>query len=484
MHLYRYTVKMSESRATLESLTANIVRNVAVLSNHLGAEGVPKPTLEESGHADYFGESLALRQARYDLARAAKSLLLLAQGPEDTALSLMWSGIDAANMDILVRFGFFTAVPLDTNHGIAAAANGDSTVKNGISTLKNGISAAINGISAADLAAKVDLPADLTARMIRFAIGNGLFAESAPGVFVHSAASAALARTPELCAVGRMAAGPLTSTVVRTADALELQQARRNGVSKTVFSGQSQLGPEDPAFCLAFPGYSGPFELAKANKEFAEVGHAFMRDQGSTSRMRIEHLLEARNWSDAGEARIVDVGGSLGHASIALASILPKACFVVQDVGTIALDQGRAFVSQQLPHLADRISFEQHDFFTPMPAATAGDFFLLQWILHDWNDTDAKRIIQNLVPGLKSGARVLIADAVRPAPPAQLANTLDEKLVLFQDMTMLSAHNAKERSVAEFVSLFTEADPRFHHVATGGGVNGAYRSLLEFEFRA
>jgi 6-hydroxytryprostatin B O-methyltransferase len=445
---------MSGSNATFESLTATVVEKAAVLSHHLGAEGISKPTFGEASHADYKGESPALRQARYDLARAAKSLLLLAQGPEDTVLSLMWSAIDAANMDVLVRFKFFDAVPLDTQQGI----------------------------SAADLAAKVDLPVDTVERMVRFAIGNGLFTEPAPGVFAHSAASAVLARSPELCAVGRMAAGPLTMMAVRIADALELQQAGRKGVPKTLFSGQSQLGPEDPAFCLAFPGYASPWELAHANKEFAEVGHAFMRDQASTSRMRVEHLLQARDWSNAGAARIVDVGGSLGHASIALASALPQATFIVQDANTIALDQGRALVAQEHPHLAERISFAVHDFFTPMPAETAGDFFLLQWILHDWSDADAVRILKALVPGLKPGARVLIAEAVRPAPPAGLANTLDEKLVLFQDMTMLAAHKSRERSVADFTRLFEEADARFRFVAAGGGVNGAYRSLLEYEF--
>lgn len=441
---------------TLESLASTIVEQTAHLSHHLGAEKIPKPTLAESGHVGYAGESLALRKARYELARAAKSLLLLAQGPEDTTLNLMWCALDVANMDVLVRFSFFTAVPVDTQQGIAAA----------------------------DLAAKVDLPVDLTERVIRFAIGNGLFAEPTPGMFTHSAASAALAHSPQLCAVGRMAAGPLTSIAVRMADALELQQAGRNKQSKSVLTGQSELGAEDPAFCLAFPGYKDPWDMAHNHKEFAEIGHTFMREQGSTSRMKIDHLLRARDWSDIGSQPrvVVDVGGSLGHASVALASILPNATFIVQDANQTALDQGRAEAAAEHPEYAARISFAVHDFFTPMPADIAGDVFLLQWILHDWSDVDAVRIIKSLVPGLKPGARVLIAEAVRHAPPAQLANTLDDKMVLFQDMTMLSAHKARERSVAEFVKIFQEADERFHHVATGGGVDGAYRSLLEFEF--
>ena len=445
-----------QSAATLESLKTTIVDKVTALSDHLSVEGFAQPTIEEGGHAGYEGESLALRQARHDLARAAKSLLLLAQGPEDTVLSLMWSAIDAANMDVLVRFNLFGAVPLD----------------------------APGGISSKDLAAAVDLPVDLTERVVRFAIGNGLFAEATPGNFVHSAASSLLARSQELRAVGRMAAGPLTHAVVRLADALELQRAGRQGVTATLLSGQSELGPMAPAFCLAFPGFNDPFHMGIENKAFAEVGHAFMRDQQSTSMMKIDHLLQGRDWSDCARSRIVDVGGSLGHASIALASALPEATFIVQDVSIVGLDQGREIVAKQFPKLADRISFEQHDFFQPMPAETAGDVFLLQWILHDWSDSDAVRIIKGIVPGLKSGARVLIAEAVRPAPPAALASTLDEKLVLYQDMTMLASHNARERTVSEFVKLFGEADARFRHVGTGGGVDGAYRSLLEFEFCA
>lgn len=452
---------MNDPNTTLESLTAIVAEKAAALSDCLDTESIPKPTLEEAGHVGYQGESMALREARYDLARAAKSLQLLAQGPEDTALALFRSAFDASNMEVLLRFRFFGAVPL------------------GATTIEDG------GISTADLAAKVDLPRDVAERVVRFAVGNGLFAEPAPGVIVHSATSAALARSPALCAVGRLTTGPITDVTVRIADALELQQAGRNGVPKSLVTGQSQLGPEDPAFCLAFPPYKSPWELAQANAEFAGMLGDYMRHNESTSRMRLGHLIQARDWSALDAARVVDVGGSLGHASIAIASAMPGANFLVQDVTAATVEEGRALVQQQFPDLAPRIAHAQHDFFTPMPAEAAGaDLYLLQWILHDWNDADAVRILRGLVPALtKPGARVLISEAVRPDPPARLANTLDDKVVMDQDMIMLASHASKERSVAEFTALFREADARFRHVATGGGVNGAVRSLLEYELR-
>lgn len=49
-------------------------------------------------------------------------------------------------------------------------------------------------------------------------------------------------------------------------------------------------------------------------------------------------------------------------------------------------------------------------------------------------------------------------------------------------MFMLSVHGGKERTIADFVSLFEQADARFKYVGTTGGINGAFQSLLEFTF--
>ena len=52
-----------------------------------------------------------------------------------------------------------------------------------------------------------------------------------------------------------------------------------------------------------------------------------------------------------------------------------------------------------------------------------------------------------------------------------------------EDMFMLSVHGGKERTIADFVSLFEQADARFKYMGTTGGVNGAFQSLLEFAFQ-
>lgn len=62
--------------------------------------------------------------------------------------------------------------------------------------------------------------------------------------------------------------------------------------------------------------------------------------------------------------------------------------------------------------LVDRISLTTHDFFTPQ--TVSADLFYFRWIFHNWSDAYALKILQNLVPAMKPGARVLINDGILP----------------------------------------------------------------------
>ena len=64
--------------------------------------------------------------------------------------------------------------------------------------------------------------------------------------------------------------------------------------------------------------------------------------------------------------------------------------------------------------LEDRISFMAHDFFTPQPITA--DVYFFRFIFHDWPDKYGISILQNLVPALKPGARVLINEFCLPEP--------------------------------------------------------------------
>lgn len=126
--------------------------------------------------------------------------------------------------------------------------------------------------------------------------------------------------------------------------------------------------------------------------------------------LEAHHILKGYDWSSLGESTIVDVGGSHGTLSIAIAQAFPSLRCVVQDrPHVIGLGQ------ENLPSdLHDRVSFMAHDFFEEQPLRGA-EIYTLRWILHDWPDKYAVRILQRLIPALKPGAKVLVLEQVLPS---------------------------------------------------------------------
>src|SRR5260370_27298621 len=83
--------------------------------------------------------------------------------------------------------------------------------------------------------------------------------------------------------------------------------------------------------------------------------------------------------------RIADMGGGRGHL---LLSILKKAPAATG----ILFDQPHGIV--EAPQTETRLELHGGDFFhVSMPAA---DAYLLMYILHDWNQTDAARILATI----------------------------------------------------------------------------------------
>ena len=115
------------------------------------------------------------------------------------------------------------------------------------------------------------------------------------------------------------------------------------------------------------------------------------------------------DWAKLGKAKVVDVGGARGPVSISLAREFPDLSFVVQDLEDIVVEGQR-----ELPEdLKERIEFMPHDFFTAQPVKNA-DVYYYRGCFHNWPDKYAVRILQALIPALKSGARVVIQDVHMP----------------------------------------------------------------------
>lgn len=109
-------------------------------------------------------------------------------------------------------------------------------------------------------------------------------------------------------------------------------------------------------------------------------------------------------------AIVVDVGGSQGHIALAIVRQFPHLKVVVQDLPSV-VDQT---VDQVPEGLEQQLTFMAHDFFTPQPVVA--EVYYFRWIFHNWSDPYCLQILRNLIPALKSGAKIIIHEHCLSTP--------------------------------------------------------------------
>lgn len=145
------------------------------------------------------------------------------------------------------------------------------------------------------------------------------------------------------------------------------------------------------------------------------------------------------------------------------------------------LDEGviRNSEKQRPEELADRVQYQVHDFMTEQPVRNA-DVYFFRAIFHNWSHKYALEILRNLVPALKPGAKIVMADVVVPGPdkmPKSQEAALRTGIV---SMNMLC--NSADRELEEWARLFAEAGPGFDFKG-GRQPPGSELWILEAEWR-
>lgn len=148
----------------------------------------------------------------------------------------------------------------------------------------------------------------------------------------------------------------------------------------------------------------------------------------------------------------LQLGGSVGHLSIELATQNPNLKCIVQDFPGLE-PQFNAVVPSEL---TSRVSFQPHDIFTPQPVQGA-DVYAFRLVFHDWSDPYCVQMIRQVVPVMKPGSRILAIDAV-VADWGEVESRSQDRLVTSCDLHMMSMMNAKERTEGDWRRLFAEAD--------------------------
>lgn len=188
------------------------------------------------------------------------------------------------------------------------------------------------------------------------------------------------------------------------------------------------------------------YEYLNSAVERHEGLHRIMTDQAQGT---ARGLLANYDFSTA--HKIVDVGGGSGFilANILLAH--PQLQGVLIDIATDGLDM--FFASSGL---GDRVQVVTADFFKEMPAGA--DIYLMTGILHNWNDDDSIRILQQIRRAMAPGARVVIVELLVPERVSGPNPAVE------MDMMMWVLFNGYERTEAQWNQIFDAAGFRLSRI--------------------
>ncbi|KAJ5703181.1 hypothetical protein N7488_010729 [Penicillium malachiteum] len=386
--------------SAMEQLSQSLAKDVGSLTEYLNSIGSPAPSLDRNTPTvvlpnNATEEAHATRERILD---SALKVFQLAAGPSEYLANLQMGYQYISCVRWLCHFQIFHLVPLE------------------------------GSISYADLAILAKVPESALKSITRMAMTNGLFVEMPPQHIAHSATSALLQTSPE------SHAWAVFNSNISVQTALAMLRVHKNW-SSTLDSTHTE--------------YNAAF-----NTDFAGYMRAVTASQGTG----LEQLVKGWDWASLGKALVVDVGGSTGHASIALAQNFPDLTFIVEDLPEVA-DAGPSYLeSRDEPReLASRISYKACSFFDPQPV-NDGDVYLLRMILHDWGFDDSVKIMSRLFETLKPGARILIMDSVLPDPGSIPSSK--ELPLRMRDLTMLQVFNSQERDVEDWKKIFTRVDSR------------------------
>ena len=297
------------------------------------------------------------------------------------------------------------------------------------------------GIEYAQLASLASVPESQLKRVSRMAILNGFLSEPQPGLVAHNPISAALAKDPSYMNWARWMVNYSVPTAYKLFEATN-RWGRTEVKNETAFN--LAMGTDQPFF-----------DLLRTDSKMNTMFSGYMRVVTSSEGASSKHLVEGFDWASLPDgATVVDVGGSGGHSSIAIAERFPRLNFVVQDLPETIANAQKSFSALQSA-VKDRIRFMAHDFFQPQPLVDA-DVFLLRMIIHDWPDIQALTILRNLRQMLrKAKARIIIMDTVLPQPGTIAISK--ERQLRVKDLTMMQVFNAREREFEDWEQLIQQA---------------------------
>ncbi|PUU76443.1 S-adenosyl-L-methionine-dependent methyltransferase [Tuber borchii] len=290
---------------------------------------------------------------------------------------------------------------------------------------------------------------------MRLLANSYVFAEVEPKVFAHNCSSIRLRERPIECFI------TYCMDVVYHASGKYSESMRKYGSSDK---------PNETPFNLGLSTDKTFWEWVYEQPELCERFNECMKPMGESSYARLRTVFP---WKSLGDALLIDIGGGNGHITHQIAEEAPELRVMIQDLDQ-AIDEAKELCPDSLK---PRFSYLVHNFFEIQPVVA--DVYFMRMVLHFLNDEDCIKVLQCIVPAMKPGARILIAESVFP-PPGALPNPR-HKYVINMSWIMATLLNAKERTFEEFQKIFYAADKRFELKQWGepGGPPSSGKSSLQ-----
>ena len=147
---------------------------------------------------------------------------------------------------------------------------------------------------------------------------------------------------------------------------------------------------------------------------------------------------------------VADLGGGGGGLLAAILTANPHVRGILVDRSQAVSSAATKF---QSIGLADRCEFLAGDLLDTIPQGP--DTYILQSVLHGYDDNNAHRILKNCRAVTKPSGRLLIIEVVLPTTVASVDPDMEK--LLMADINMLAVTGGRERSQAEWSSLLSSA---------------------------
>ena len=400
---------MSSPASSLVGLAEQISHNAEVLQKLLDSSSSLQSSIkvDDDPKQEVMVENEAIFRARCNLVEASQAILDLALDPWDRLRYTIETNLmNIAAIRVVNYFGIAKLVPMT------------------------------GSVSFTDLAKVVKVNTPLLERILRYCFTFRLFKESPPGCVAHTALSEVI---PEMSPWIRNATSEMfQASFLKMPDALQ------------IWSEPAEPHIRQIPLNLALGNDKSFFENLDTAGAMETFSSAMACLTGKQT-LNLQHMVNGFDWAALGEGPVVDLGGGNGHVSVTIAKAFSNLRLIVEDLPSNA-EPARSTIPEDLQ---SRVSFLEHNFFEPQPMIEAKAYFARR-IFHDWPDEDCLRIIQQLMPQLKEGKKLFIADQV--LPPAGTVSLYEESRFRSSDLVMFATVGGKERSMEDWKRLLARAD--------------------------